>query len=656
MKKMVSALLGFALIFSFVFANAKESVLYKIEEEMGNSCFVTDAPEITGNKKADIYSSIKIAEELPEKDIPYNVNLLSEVADTFEYTGCDESLNLIADELSGDVSVYFNSDKSYDDAYIYMGIFEGERLVYFDKSNTPVSSTQGYADFNDVWAEVNDGKYILKFYAWDKNNSPIANVYEYDPATALKLYADEVIVSGSAESRNGEIMVDMRVFGQLGAICEYDSENSVIWIGKNNEKVGMYLYDSELYVFKGSTRYTESADCITYVKNSNIYVPARAICKVFNFIISENGTKIKFYSNEVLKAEYSTNFDVSTEAGALYHSRPDRDFYSAQINNGLVYFVAPGSNYIYVTNGSSTIKYNAGGTPRYVLSEGDYIYYSINTSNGTVNGNTIYRIDKNTNVRKKLFSFSSYLWNDEFSYYNGNIYIKGSSEVYSASTGSRVASYNRDNHGNVNMDYATIVIGKDTVCNVVAEHFGAYTLLSVKTADKFGTISSATYKLYGKSATYNRDLASVYNTNGVYVKVKTLLPTGADSIRIVIDGENKISSVTEISSSQWEKVCEMEEYTHSKFATTRITNDYRFIVDDNVITAIDRETEEAIGLLNLGNISNKLLFADDSYLIYCVYGIGIVSQDGRSYYRYTGETRLQMLDIYEGATMTLYST
>ena len=115
-------------------------------------------------------------------------------------------------------------------------------------------------------------------------------------------------------SDDGEIVADINVFMHLGAIVEYDNDNSVIWISKNNQKIGMYMFDNVMYVFKGSIRYTANAKYFTYVENNAIYVPVNSICKEFGFKTKYNASTntVNLFSNEVLQAQHKYKMSQSS--------------------------------------------------------------------------------------------------------------------------------------------------------------------------------------------------------------------------------------------------------------------------------------------------------------------------------------------------------
>lgn len=641
----------FSLLIALIFICLSTAVY--ADNSSGIQSLIANAEEIISDEKSDIYSDVSIAEDLSKFNVANDIKFFSNARNTsFSFLNCENNLSITDNSLTGDVSIYFNSDFTITESAMYMGIYDTNKLVYVSKNNISSAVGNSYINFENVNANVLSDDYTIRFFIWDNNNTPISEPFKCNVSNSIALYADKVNVELDAPVYlyNGEIMADINAFMYLGAIVEYDSTNSVIWISKNNQKIGMYLFDNVMYVFKGSNRYTVNTKYFTYVESNTIYVPVASICNEFGFIAKYNEAqnRINLFSNEVLTAQ--RKYKMSQSTSGYFYQMPTLNFYCADINNGLVYFSVPNSNYIYVTNGTDTIKYNINVEPRYMLSEGDYIYYSCYENYDY----KIKRLDKNNNSIKTLITCPKYIESEAFYYYDGDIYLCDASTVYSASTGKVTATYNSDNHGDGAYKYETIVLNSNTVCNIKASSNSTSTKLTISTQDKYGTISTRSYTLYGTYQYINRTILSVYNDKGLYIKVGSLGSSGTDTVKVNIDSQNRITSISEATASEWNSASQTEPYSQNKFATTRLTNDYRFVVKNNMITAVDRSSGESISLINLKYACNQLLFANDDYIIYCVQNVQQVVQDGNYYYQYTGNTGLYMVDIYEGTTITLH--
>lgn len=614
---------------------------------------------VSNGERPDIYN-IDLSEDLDgnsfeELHIKDSINLMAAKANNMEFQSVTNTLKTANNILSGEVTATFTTSETADGA-LYLGIYEENRLTaVYAKSFNQEAGTYNLT-FSDISIALSSDAYTFKLFMTDKNLRPLGETYVFESSASAKgvIFADGADVSPNAPTyyQNGNISADINVFSGLGAVLQYDSDNNVIWIRKNNVKVGMYINDNVLYVFKGNNRYTVTCDNGSFIQNSCIYVPVTEICTVFGFeAVYNHSTKQTFlYSNEVLKAAYSIKFDADTNAGRYSSGIPTSDYYSAHINNGLTYFTAMGSHYIYVSNGSQMIKYDvgSGNYPAYVLSEGDYIYYTV--------GSTLMKLDKNTSKKTELTTSMGLLSSSTtgLSYYNGELYFDGSGQIYNLQTGKTTYSSLTPA---IDRDVSIIPLSRNTLCDIRANYTSNKTSVTVKIVDKITkkTLSEQKFSFDTTSSYTNRYFRAKYIGDSLYLKLYHVVSGIEKSVKITLADSYKISSVSEITNTDVNAAWLMEEHTQSNFSITRAANTYRFWQDDTLIKAENRMTGEIITVKDLSYRCNKLLFADDTYYIYCVYGITRSKRDGKYVYQYNGESALYLV-YYSGESVKLYST
>jgi len=645
-KNLLMLVICILLIHTAVFAKTVNPSAQTGFEEL-----IESAVLVEGTQKPDIYNVPDLSKDIEntEFEIRESAKLFSG-EETAEFVTCADYLTLEDGVLSGTVTAYVNNLKNVDGT-MYLAVYDGDILKNVLSKPFKAEAGSRTCDFDDINTGMTSGNYSLKMFLWDSGTKPLAKPYTYTYYGEAAVFADGTEITPDVPTMvmGDSILADVNVFSGIGAQLEYDSENDVIWVRKNNVEIGMYIGDNRIYVFKGSGNYAVDAEYNSFVSGGSIYVPVTDICEVFGFeaVNEEKSKAVKLFSNEILEASHSVKFDAESESSSHYDSIPVSDFYSAHINNGLTYFTALGSNYIYVTNGSQSIKYAVGSRPNYILSEGDYIYFTVWDSERTVK-----RINKNTSKIEKLFSMSYF--DGDFTYYNGELYLEEKGKIYNIAENSFEAY---DRYGDFD-DVWIFILDRNTICHAYVEQVSAGSNITLKIIDRRTNtvISSESFYQKTDAAIEYRDVYGYHIGDSLYLDIHDWpFGTYTKYIQVSLDGNN-IESVSNITLAERSAAWRAEEpNTQSNFSTTRVSTAYRFWQDGNIIVATDRATGENIQLMDLSKRCNKLLFADDNCFIHVVYGIGYVEQDGRTYCRYTGESYLYM-NYYDGSSVRLFST
>lgn len=610
---------------------------------------------ISEGERADIYD-IDLSEDLDadlfEDLSPASVELMAAKTYSVEFQSVTNTLDVANNVLKGSVTAVFSASEAVD-GVLYLGIYDENDLtaVYTKDFN------QGEGDythtFSDINAKVSSENYTFKLFMMDNNLTPLAEAYTFTPTITGTAFADGADVSPSEPIyyRNGSILGDINVFSGVGAVLDYDSDNNVLWIRKNNVKIGMYVNDDVLYVFKGNNRYTVTCANASFVQNSCIYVPITEICEVFGFeaVYDTDTKKTYLYSNEVIEAVRSSNFSTYADNPGYFSTIPTTNYYSAQINNGLTYFTAMGTHYIYVTNGSQTIKYDIGEDkyPSYILSEGDYIYY--------ITGDRLMQLDKNTSLKTELkrITYSGFLTG--LYYYNGEMYFDGAKEIYDIQN--RRTAYDQGWLPSSDRKLSLIPLGRNLICDITAKDNYSKDITTVTVTilqrTPYKELSKREFSFDCSSSTMVRSFYAKHIGDSIYLKLYDVNKT--QCAEVALNDSCEITDISTITTTDLNKVWKYETNTQSNFAKTLAPNSYRFWQDEALIQAEERATGDIITVNDLKYRCNRFLFADDTCYIYCSMGMTRLNRDGKTVYKYNGESTLYLV-YYNGESTKLFST
>lgn len=610
---------------------------------------------IPEGERADIYD-IDLSEDLDadlfEDLSPASVELMAAKTYSVEFQSVTNTLDVANNVLKGSVTAVFSASEAVD-GVLYLGIYDENDLtaVYIKDFNQGAGNYTH--TFSDISAKVSSENYTFKLFMMDNNLTPLAEAYAFTPTITGTVFADGADVSPSEPIyyRNESILGDINVFSGVGAVLDYDSDNNVLWIRKNNVKIGMYVNDDVLYVFKGNNRYTVTCTNASFVQNSCIYVPITEICEVFGFeaVYDTDTKKTYLYSNEVIEAVRSSNFSTYADNPGYFSTIPTTNYYSAQINNGLTYFTAMGTHYIYVTNGSQTIKYDIGSDlyPSYILSEGDYIYY--------ITGDRLMRLNKNTSLKTELkrITYSGFLTG--LYYYNGEMYFDGAKEIYDIQN--RRTAYDQGWLPSSDRKLSLIPLGRNLICDITAKDNYSKDITTVTVTilqrTPYKELSKREFSFDCSSSTMVRSLYAKHIGDSIYLKLYDVNKT--QCAEVALNDSHEITDISAITTTALNKVWKYETNTQSNFAKTLAPNSYRFWQDEALIQAEERATGDIITVNDLKYRCNRLLFADDTCYIYCSMGITRLNRDGKTVYKYNGESVLYLV-YYNGESTKLFST
>lgn len=150
-----------------------------------------------------------------------------------------------------------------------------------------------------------------------------------------------------------------------------------------------------------------------------------------------------------------------------------------------------------------------------------------------------------------------------------------------------------------------------------------------------------------------RSLYAKHIGDSIYLKLYDVNKT--QCAEVALNDSHEITDISAITTTALNKVWKYETNTQSNFAKTLAPNSYRFWQDEALIQAEERATGDIITVNDLKYRCNRLLFADDTCYIYCSMGITRLNRDGKTVYKYNGESVLYLV-YYNGESTKLFST
>lgn len=497
------------------------------------------------------------------------------------------------DKLTGEFSGEIVSEQS-ENAVIVLAVYDNGVMTYADILEQTLHAGSNSFNFNDISASFKGENLSVKTFILKKSNfSPICSDYEFAVCYAPQIYIDEAAVSHDTPMYiyDDEIMASVNVLQKLGVLVQYDSETGIIYTMKNNHYLNMQLDNSTIASKYGEEWQSHTTQRTPTISHNDIYIPLSTVCDIYNFETERDSYTgvVKFYTNEFL-----TNESQNPE-------------YCSFISNGLIFYSVVEQPYIYITDGSATISYAAGGPVSEIIVEGEWIYYYNNDNE------YIYRMNMNDGSKTALF-YS----NPGITLFNGKIYTD--QRVYNIATGKSVSyGFGSDAYYILDRTYVSCVI-QGMVANA-GDRPASVTVKIVKVNTDSGEIaeeSSVRYINYSTYNSYHHFKDAVYMNDEWYISLRNPYDT---YMYFTGTSNGKISDSTK---NNFEDIKEMElikgRGDSDKYSKTNSTSVYKFTVEASSgtrkIVRINRKTQFKETLISTSNYAYLAAVTDDFMVYY----------------------------------------